>query len=351
MSDITPMLSSYSPATNHDLLPHLVPFFNSTLMSPHIPQNRLDLKIDKFIYGTAWKQNRTALLVYEAIKAGFRSIDTGALPKHYDEKQTGIGIYWAMMECIVQRKDLHIQTKFVPMTCQDEMNVPYNPSDHILKQIQDSIISSLQHFSFPGFGTAYIDSLVLHSPLSSRAEIYSAWRFLDYFVPFPIKSLGLSNMTVTQLQDLIIKTGIRPCIIQNRFYRYTRWEVQLRNFCRNEGIIFQSFWTLTANYYLCRTKVVREIAQELYWLGVFQPEIVALYALVLGLDGISIMNGTTNPFRMKADLDGLNLVSHLVMGEWKEKWVVWVSTFKTMISDFEWEKEDIESEFKNGRAD
>ncbi|EJK55258.1 hypothetical protein THAOC_25025, partial [Thalassiosira oceanica] len=36
-------------------------------------------------YGTAWKNEKTADLVYKAIKSGFRHIDTACQPRHYRE--------------------------------------------------------------------------------------------------------------------------------------------------------------------------------------------------------------------------------------------------------------------------
>jgi hypothetical protein len=41
------------------------------------------------IYGTAWKKDDTADLVYDALHAGFRYIDTACQPKHYDEPGVG----------------------------------------------------------------------------------------------------------------------------------------------------------------------------------------------------------------------------------------------------------------------
>jgi hypothetical protein len=37
------------------------------------------------MYGTAWKKEQTEDLVVEAVKQGFRGIDTACQPKHYDE--------------------------------------------------------------------------------------------------------------------------------------------------------------------------------------------------------------------------------------------------------------------------
>ena len=64
------------------------------------------------IYGTAWKKDRTKELVMNAIKEGFRVIDTACQPKHYNEKLVGEAIQEAIGEDLLQRKHLFIQTKF-----------------------------------------------------------------------------------------------------------------------------------------------------------------------------------------------------------------------------------------------
>ena len=43
----------------------------------------------RMIYGTAWKKEKTTLLVKQAISLGFRAVDTACQPKHYSE---GLGI-------------------------------------------------------------------------------------------------------------------------------------------------------------------------------------------------------------------------------------------------------------------
>lgn len=65
-------------------------------------------KTPKLIYGTAWKKEGTANLVYQALKAGFRGIDTAAQPKHYDERGVGAGLKLAVKDGIVRREDLFV---------------------------------------------------------------------------------------------------------------------------------------------------------------------------------------------------------------------------------------------------
>src|SRR5271170_4497332 len=64
----------------------------SALSSPMTLRNESNTQIPKLVYGTAWKKDRTADLVYNAIKSGFRGIDTAAQPRHYQESLVGDGI-------------------------------------------------------------------------------------------------------------------------------------------------------------------------------------------------------------------------------------------------------------------
>lgn len=64
--------------------------------------------IPKLVYGTAWKKERTADLVYSALKAGFRGIDTAAQPKHYDELGVATGVKRAIAQGIITRGNLFV---------------------------------------------------------------------------------------------------------------------------------------------------------------------------------------------------------------------------------------------------
>lgn len=56
------------------------------------------LKAYSFIYGTAWKEERTTELVVHALRAGFRCFDTAAQPRHYREDLVGEGIRRGLLE-------------------------------------------------------------------------------------------------------------------------------------------------------------------------------------------------------------------------------------------------------------
>lgn len=65
--------------------------------------------IPKLVYGSAWKKDRTADLVYLALKNGFRGVDTAAQPKHYHEPGVGEGMRRAISENIIKREDLFVR--------------------------------------------------------------------------------------------------------------------------------------------------------------------------------------------------------------------------------------------------
>lgn len=54
------------------------------------------------------EKERSADLVYQALKAGFRGVDTAAQPRHYQEKLVGDGIKRAINEGIVTREELYV---------------------------------------------------------------------------------------------------------------------------------------------------------------------------------------------------------------------------------------------------
>lgn len=82
-----------------------------------------------------------------------------------------------------------------------------------------------------------------------------------------------------------------------------------------------------------KSKVVEEMAETLKEAGITDEKAVALYSLVLGLEGTSVLNGTTNEERMAGDLTGLRTVGAAIEGVWKEEWEEWLSEFKDLIGE------------------
>ena len=198
-----------------------------------------------------------------------------------------------------------MQTKFSPASAQDPNDIPYNPNLPIDAQVRESIASSLHNLRVSddeaAAESAYLDGLVLHSPLATIAQTLEAWRACESFVPDSISHLGISNTPLPVLEVLYDNVRVKPSVVQNRFYRDTDYEVALRRFCRNKGIVFQSFWTVTANPALLKSPPVVFLEKALQ-----VDRAQALYALVMGLKGAVVLNGTRN--HMGEDLAALDKI-------------------------------------------
>lgn len=250
----------------------------SALFNPlHLPGSSLT-KLPAFIYGTAWKKDLTASLVVQALQNGFTAIDTACQPRHYREDLVGEGVRKYLSQASnIKRSDLYVQSKFTSVHGQDPNNIPYNPRSNLREQVQKSIETSLKNFTSSESEQPYLDSLVLHSPMPSMDETLEVWRTLEQYVPDRIRNLGISNTNLYTLMELYEKANVKPAVVQNRFYAQTKHDIAVRKFCVEKGIIYQSFWTLTGNPNLIKSKVVAETAKHL---RVNTAE--ALYCLVLG---------------------------------------------------------------------
>jgi len=209
--------------------------------------------------------------------------------------------------------------------------MPYSISQSLEDQIHTSIASSLENFKTSSDDDVhpYIDCLVLHTPLPTLQENYAAWQTFETYVPHQIRTLGISNTSLEILTLLHAGAKIKPSVVQNRFYIDTLWEGPLRKSCRAEGIIFQSFWTLTANPRLLNSRVVASLVGELSGRGVEKQ--VALYCLVLGLGGLSVLDGTTKYERMISDLNGIRAVEKWAETEGSKTWQELMHEFRKLI--------------------
>jgi diketogulonate reductase-like aldo/keto reductase len=208
------------------------------------------------IYGTAWKKERTAELVALALEAGFRGVDTAGQPKHYDEAGVGAGLAVAF-ERGLRRKEVFVQTKFSPPGAHDPLRIPYDPHARPSEQVAQSFASSLHNLQ-----TDYVDSLVLHSPLATNQRTLEVWHAMESLVDRgSVRRIGISNCyDLDDLRFLHDHSRVKPVVVQNRFHAQTGYDREIRAFCADHGMKYQSFWTLTANPDVLAHQQVRAIA-------------------------------------------------------------------------------------------
>ena len=174
-----------------------------------------------------------------------------------------------------------------------------------------------------------IDTLILHSPLETLELTIRAWSALERHVPHEIRNLGISNIDAFTLKALYDSVTVKPAVVQNRFYPPNLWDLQVRRYCNEKGIVYQTFWTLTANPMLLKSKSMLEVAKKI---GISIE--AALYLSVMSLGKISVLNGTTSKEHMVEDLFSLGAWKQWISQDGNDKeWSTHMTAFRLLIRD------------------
>ena len=255
--------------------------------------------IPDFLYGTAWKEDRTATLTELALHAGFRAVDTANQRRHYNEAGVGEGLRTAYRAGIATRADLFLQTKFTYPRGQDH-RLPYDPAASVTVQVAQSFASSLEHLA-----TDHVDSYMLHGPSSgydwtdTDAEVWDAMR--KERDAGRTRLLGVSNVSLSHLQQMEAAHAELPVFVQNRCFARLGWDREVRLFCHQRKIIYQGFSLLTANPEVLQHPPLIALAAQL---NATPAQVVFSFARAVGVLPLA---GTSSPEHMKQDLASLKL--------------------------------------------
>lgn len=130
--------------------------------------------------------------VLAALKSGYSLIDTANA--YMNEKAVGRG----MKRSGVPRKDIYLSTKLWPS---------------VYANAEQAIEDTLKRLD-----TDYIDLLFLHQPVG---DYINAYRAMEHAVKSgKVRSLGLSNFTLEQIEELVGQTEIRPAFVQVEAHPY-----------------------------------------------------------------------------------------------------------------------------------
>ncbi|MDN3074396.1 aldo/keto reductase [Enterococcus faecalis] len=134
----------------------------------------------------------TAEAVYQAIKAGYRLIDTASI--YGNEKETGEGIKRAINEDLVTRDELFITSKLF-----------------ILQASEDKAKETIEH-SLKVMGLDYLDLYLIHQPYG---DIYGAWRSMVAAQKAgKLRAIGISNFKSAKMIEFIGLNEVKPQINQ-----------------------------------------------------------------------------------------------------------------------------------------
>ena len=247
-----------------------------------------------FLYGTAWKEDETERLTLLALQQGFRGIDTANQRKHYHEAAVGEAIKAAVAKGVVTRGELFLQSKFTFRRGQDQ-RLPYDERAPVATQVEQSFASTLEHLRIET-----LDSYLLHGPsqrVGLASDDWATWRAMEQIHDSGrVRMVGISNVSLEQIQSLWQEARIRPSFVQNRCYASQGWDRNVREFCNANDIGYQGFSLLTANRDVLASAELSRLAKQY---SRTPAQIVFRFALDVGMLPLT---GTSDPKHMREDL-------------------------------------------------
>lgn len=186
-------------------------------------------KVPSLGFGT-WKMenHEAAIAVKDAIKSGYRHIDTARA--YQNEEGVGKGI----QDSGIKREELFLTTKLF--------------NGYLNREDPETCISE----SLKKLGVNYLDLLLIHWPATANYmdewQDYNlkTWRVLERYVKEGVlRSIGVSNFLPWHLEALLEKAEIRPAVNQVECHPgYIQRGVC--QYCKNKGILVEA-WSPLGN--------------------------------------------------------------------------------------------------------
>lgn len=180
------------------------------------------------------KNDEACNIVKEAIKSGYRSIDTASF--YHNEEGVGKGI----IESNVSREELFVTTK---------VWIDDDGYENIIKSFNKSLEK---------LGLDYIDLYLVHW---TTENIKETWRAIeDLYKEKKVRSIGVCNCTVKQLEEIIGFSEINPMVNQVEIH-LNRTEKELLKVCKRHNIVVQA-WSPIMRGQLLSNSIIRNLAQK-----------------------------------------------------------------------------------------
>ena len=251
------------------------------------------IAVPTFIYGTAWKKDRTDAAAYGALQRhGFGALDTANQARHYSEAGVGAALRRAYERDGRLRGDFFLQTKFSHGQWAGARHAHLSTA----QRVHASVLGSLAHLR-----TDHVDALLLHGPTDRRSRAlpaadWEAWRAMEReHDAGRALSLGVSNVNAHQLRELLASARVKPEYVQKRTFARTGWEREIRSICREHGLVYEAYSLLTANRAVLADDRVAAIANRH---GVTPEVALFRYALQAGMVPLT---GSTSDAHLSAD--------------------------------------------------
>lgn len=209
--------------------------------------------------------------IISALESGVRLIDTAYMYNNEEE------IGKAIQDSNVPREEIFITTKIYP-TQYD------NPEQAI-------------HDALDRLDTEYIDLLLLHHPGDGDAEAYKAME--QAVEDGLVRSIGLSNWYVEELEEFLPQINIMPAVVQNEIHPYYQ-ENDVIPYIQNLGIVVEGWYPFGGRGHtseLLNDETIVKIAKNH---DVSSAQVILRWNLQ---KGVVVIPGSSNPDHIKENTE------------------------------------------------
>ena len=201
--------------------------------------------------------------VSEALKRGVRLIDTAYM--YNNEEEVGE----AIRNSGIPRSEIFVTTKLYP----NQFSDPEKAIDEALEKLN----------------VGYIDLLLLHHPGDGDVKAYKAME--KAVEEGKIRSIGLSNWYIEELEEFLPQVTITPAVVQNEIHPYYP-ESEVIKYIHNLGIVVEGWYPFGGRGHtaeLLGDEVISKIAKAH---SVSSAQVILRWNLQ---KGVVVIPGSSNP--------------------------------------------------------
>lgn len=209
--------------------------------------------------------------IISALESGVRLIDTAYM--YNNEEDIGR----AIKASGVPREEIFITTKIHPNQFDDP---------------EAAINSALNKL-----GVEYIDLMLLHHPGKDDVNVYKVME--KYVKQGKIRSIGLSNWYVEELEEFLPQITIMPAVVQNEIHPYYQ-ENDVIPYIQDKGIVVEGWYPFGGRGHtneLLNDEVIKNIAEKH---NVSSAQVILRWNLH---KGVVVIPGSSNPDHIKENTE------------------------------------------------
>ena len=209
--------------------------------------------------------------VITLLENGGRLIETAYM--YHNEAAVGR----AVRESGISREEIFVTTKLYP----NQFDNPEQAIDDALERM----------------GLDYIDLMLLHHPGTNDVNAYKAME--QAVRDGKIRSIGLSNWYIEELEDFLPQVTITPAVVQNEIHPYYQ-ERNVVPYIQEKGIVVEGWYPFGGRGYtkeLLGNETINTIAENH---GVTAAQVILRWNLQRG---VIVIPGSSNPDHIKENLD------------------------------------------------